>query len=75
MSREQRSRIAVLIGRAGWWGTCLFAAALFFLTGSLISFFEGDLRIALQSFAVALALWAVTLLIYHKRPATKRFPE
>ena len=67
MSRNDQSQLAARMRRAGWWGMSLLAGALFFITGSLVSFFEGDMRIALQSCVVALLLWTGSLIIYRKR--------
>ncbi|MGE3802428.1 MAG: hypothetical protein AB7H80_15535 [Candidatus Kapaibacterium sp.] len=67
MSREGRSKLAYMVRRAGWWGTGLTAGAIFFLTGSFISFIEGDMRIAFQALVVTSVLWTISFLVYRRR--------
>ena len=67
MRSTSPTQFRYVVSRAGWWGVGFFLGALFFLFGSLVSLFDGDMRIALQSLVVAIALWGVALLIYRKR--------
>ena len=59
-------RLTNFFRRAGWWGTGIFAIALFFAVGGLISLLDGDFRIVLQSLFVAGLLGLITYYLVYR---------
>ena len=62
-TRGNTPRIVELARRLGCWANALFAMALFFATGAVVSLFNGEIATTLQALIatfllMAIAIWA-----------------